>query len=190
MHAAASFLLAQQRGSPARLASTQVELYWVKKGLLLPNYHKQYWMGAALGPDDNYPNYRWIDSTPGIPGQAYLHWGVPRGGAPEPDGSAGDQPCVLAQASLSYQNLWGWGDSGCEALAAAMCEIRREWLSLATCYCHALAKSGCLAYADGHDLTACFILSPPRSPPAVLLPLQADQQHLHPGHDQQGIRAG
>jgi hypothetical protein len=105
----------------------QVELYWVKKGLLLPSYHKQYWIGAAMGPDDNYPSYRWIDSTPGIPGQAYLHWGGPRGGTPEPDGTTGDQPCVLARASLSYQSLWGWADSECEALAAAMCEIVREW---------------------------------------------------------------
>jgi hypothetical protein len=190
MHTAASCLVALPPLTSKACVYSQVELYWTKKGLLLPNYHKQYWMGAALGPDDNFPSYRWIDSTPGIPGQAYLHWGVPRGGVPEPDGSAGDQPCVLARASLSYQNLWGWADSDCEALAAAMCEIRREWLSLATCCCHALAQSGCLAYADGHDLTACFILSPPCSPPAVLLPLQADQQHLHPGHHQQGVRAG
>ena len=69
---------------------------------------------------------RWLDSSPGIPGQLYLHWGVPRGGVPEPNGNSGDQTCVIGYYTLSYQNLWGWADEDCEVPATAMCEVPRK----------------------------------------------------------------
>ncbi len=119
----------------------------MKAGLLLPFYHKAYWMGGILRPDDNYPNYRWVDSSPGIPGSSYLHWGVPKGGTPEPNGNAGDQPCIIARATLSFQNRWGWADEVCEELAAAICEIAREWHLLLMC-----KPAWCwLAYCWGHS---------------------------------------
>ncbi len=38
---------------------TEVEGYWVNAGLLLPTFHKLYWMGAFLSDEDIWPSFRW-----------------------------------------------------------------------------------------------------------------------------------
>jgi hypothetical protein len=39
---------------------TEVEGYWIKKGLLLPAFHKKYWMGARVSADEAWPVFRWV----------------------------------------------------------------------------------------------------------------------------------
>jgi hypothetical protein len=39
---------------------TEVEGYWIKAGLLLPLFHKAYWIGAVIGDEDMWPNFRWL----------------------------------------------------------------------------------------------------------------------------------
>jgi hypothetical protein len=38
---------------------TEIENYWVGAGLLLPLFHKMYWMGAYLTDEDIWPGFRW-----------------------------------------------------------------------------------------------------------------------------------
>jgi hypothetical protein len=38
---------------------TEVEGYWLKAGLLLPLFHKAYWLGGVIGDEDMWPNFRW-----------------------------------------------------------------------------------------------------------------------------------
>lgn len=53
-----------------------VEGYLAKQGLLLPHYHRHYWMGLSSSAAD-YPVFSWLDANaPALTGgSAYLHWG-------------------------------------------------------------------------------------------------------------------
>ncbi len=53
-----------------------VESYLLRQGVLLPHYHRVYWMGLASNPLD-YPVFSWLDaSAPSLSSSAaYLHWG-------------------------------------------------------------------------------------------------------------------
>ena len=83
-----------------------------------------YWLGGRLGDEDVWPNFKWVDNSPGINSSTYSHWGTPKGKAREPNEP--ETTHVLADGSLQYQKLWGWADAVPETPAVAMCEIQRE----------------------------------------------------------------
>ena len=111
-------------GLQCLLLLPQVEGYWINAGLLLPLFHNVYWLGGRLGDEDVWPNFKWVDNSPGINSSTYSHWGTPKGKAREPNEP--ETTHVLADGSLQYQKLWGWADAVPETPAVAMCEIQRE----------------------------------------------------------------
>lgn len=54
----------------------EVELYYADQGLLLPFFHKYYWMGLQ-SDRRSYPKFRWLDPlTPALTlASSYKHWG-------------------------------------------------------------------------------------------------------------------
>ena len=108
-----------------------MELFYLEKGLLIPNFHKSYWMGLTSSPAD--PTFfTWIDGTP-TPGidRRYQHWGklrmsdrnAPR--VPEPNNMEGDEYCAVSNSSMVFGPSWGWADTSCNGSYPAICKIPR-----------------------------------------------------------------
>jgi hypothetical protein len=104
---------------------TEVEGYWIKAGLLLPLFHKAYWIGAVIGDEDMWPNFRWLDSLPGPNASGvYQHWGyyMPQN-IIEPNNMFGQENCGAANASQTYSDAWGWMDINCNIRMPFMCRL-------------------------------------------------------------------
>jgi hypothetical protein len=114
----------------------QVEAWAVSNGFLLPEYHRFYWLGlnSSQGPA-SWPNFTWIDSSPGPINSSYEHWGryLPQQ-EPEPNFNYNRPPelCAGANASQAYYNplAWGWADESCLERHPFMCRMLREWILL------------------------------------------------------------
>ncbi len=61
-------------------------------------------------------------------GATYVHWGkvMPAGLVSEPDNTAGDERCAVANASEAYGGAWGWSDTRCSGSYAFMCRAAGE----------------------------------------------------------------
>jgi hypothetical protein len=55
----------------------QTEQYFIEEGMLLPKFHKNYWMGLR-STTDAYPTFNWVDPliSGGPQPEGYNHWGT------------------------------------------------------------------------------------------------------------------
>jgi hypothetical protein len=58
---------------PLAAPHPQVEDFYVSGGYLLPNFHREYWMGASTMA---WPNFTWTDITMPPMARGYRHWGT------------------------------------------------------------------------------------------------------------------
>jgi hypothetical protein len=115
------------------------------QGLFLPSFHKAYWLGLnGTLPDPALDvngttkrTWAWVDGVTPPPdqGKNYRHWGnwtvkrvvVSR----EPNNFFTNESCAVANASIGYQNAYGWGDETCEQNMTSVCKTqrgRRGWV--------------------------------------------------------------
>lgn len=59
-------------------------------------------------------------------GVTYVHWGQV-GEVPEPNNGTGFEVCGMANASMSYQDAWGWADVPCGLRAVFICKLSGQW---------------------------------------------------------------
>jgi hypothetical protein len=97
----------------------QVEEYYVGKGILMPGFHKFYWMGLRAAV---WPNFAWIDRTAGVEID-YSHWGTLNDGSKEPNNAMPPELCGLGNYSLSFGGVWGWSDTACSNSFPFMCRM-------------------------------------------------------------------
>jgi hypothetical protein len=57
-------------------------------------------------------------------GVTYVHWGT-IGINTEPNNGTGFEICGMANASLTYNDAWGWVDVQCGLKAIFMCKLQR-----------------------------------------------------------------
>ncbi len=50
----------------------EVEQYYVGAGLIIPAYHKFYWLGLST---QLWPDFKWVDGSKGPDADSYEHWG-------------------------------------------------------------------------------------------------------------------
>lgn len=92
-------------------------------GVLLPAYHKVYWMGLNAS---TWPAWRWLDGSPqpNVTGR-YQAWGyyMPQN-ILEPNNIFGGENCVAANFSqaVAAQGVWGWADARCNLSMPYVCE--------------------------------------------------------------------
>jgi hypothetical protein len=107
----------------------EVEQYFIGAGLIIPTFHKFYWMGLAVS--GLWPNFKWVDRSPGPNATTYEHWGRYISTENEPEPNNFDFPpesCAGANYTESFGNpsAWGWADWGCDQPFAFMCEVASE----------------------------------------------------------------
>lgn len=109
---------------------SEVEQYYISNGLLLPSYHKFYWIGLSTSL---WPTFLWSDHSPGPDSSTYEHWGryMP-GNEPEPNNwDTPPENCAGANFTEAFSNpiAWGWSDYDCNFAATFMCRMASEWHS-------------------------------------------------------------
>ena len=126
-----------------------MEQYFISSGLIIPTFHKFYWIGLSVS--GLWPNFTWVDRSPGPSEANYEHWGryISTGNEPEPNNF--DYPpenCAGANYTESFGNpgAWGWADWGCDQAFTFMCKISSEprvgWV-------HRAADAFAAAHASG-----------------------------------------
>jgi hypothetical protein len=97
--------------------------------MLLLGFHKFYWIGAQVPPVNSWPNFEWIDSTPGpnVTG-AYSHWGyyMPQN-IIEPNNIFKQELCAGANQTQAWAGAWGWADTKCDVAYPLLCRKNRGW---------------------------------------------------------------
>ena len=98
-----------------------MEEYYISNGYILPQYHKQYWMGLNSSANI-FPNFTWL--TPDVDSAVYLadysHWGTSQ---PLNDET---KMCAGGNFNKSYDEAWGWANDECTLPYIFMCRIMRE----------------------------------------------------------------
>ncbi len=111
----------------------EVELYFISKGLLLPNYHKHYWLGYN-SDSQAWPIFKPVDASvlPLTSPGAYNHFGILRftntslSPVAEPNNYFGGEYCSVANKSQAYVGAWGWSDVTCGGQYVVMCMVQSE----------------------------------------------------------------
>ena len=113
----------------------EVEQYFVESGLIIPSFHKFYWLGLRT---ELWPNFTWVDRSAGPDAGTYEHWGryISLGNEPEPNNyDAPPEYCGGANWTESFGNpsAWGWADYNCDQPFVSMCKLSSElqWLASA-----------------------------------------------------------
>ncbi len=113
-----------------------VEETFTDMGVLLPTFHRSYWLGLAIPEGDNnrlWPWFVWLDgqpdpSTPSNPsffnyarwGRMYLADGRIRD---EPNNLYPPEFCATANFTQFQDGVWGWSDQNCDDQFAFICKI-------------------------------------------------------------------
>ncbi len=103
------------------LHASQVEDYYIGKGILMPGFHKSYWVGLRASA---WPDFAWIDRTANTVID-YAHWGLLPDGSQEPNNSPAPQLCGLSNYSQAYGGAWGWSDANCADSFPFICRMLR-----------------------------------------------------------------
>jgi hypothetical protein len=105
---------------PARRSQaeqTEVENAFLKMGVLLPNYHKNYWMGLNT---TIWPLFYWVD--PLVPQtdspKAYNNWAIG-----EPNNMNAPEFCGGADLTRTRLGAAGWADLNCMNANVYICKI-------------------------------------------------------------------
>ena len=133
------------------------------QNILLPNFHKSYWIGTQANEPKQFND--WIDPTVLPPlSRGYKHWGLDSG-VLEPNNKQGLELCAVANASQAYSNGWGWSDTLCDKKFPMMCRMIRERPHRLLIGCISPASQH---YVPSHALATCW---------HVLAPASADYWH-------------
>ncbi len=144
------------------------------QGLLIPKFHKNYWMGLA-------PNWTseaqpvpwgWIDKyQPGPDSKVFANWGVlqdPPSEVPEPNQYTGNESCSVGNWSQAMGNPvgWGWADTNCNNTFYPLCRKQSESAKCACCgaVTRCLAPHQGLTHAATHPTHPQSGTPPPSSP--------------------------
>jgi hypothetical protein len=74
----------------------EVEQYYIKQGLILPVFHRQYWLGLRAV---QHPTFKWLDPFTKPPSSStYQHWG-----AREPNNAALNEFCGVGNWSQAVR---------------------------------------------------------------------------------------
>jgi hypothetical protein len=102
----------------------EVEQHYASKQHLIPAFHQNYWIGLRSN-GTMWPEFSWVDFTPGPTLDTYLHWGstVPDY-LPEPNNELGEEYCAVANYTERYDlpPAWGWADTRCDQQLPFMCK--------------------------------------------------------------------
>lgn len=100
------------------------------QGLLIPKFHKNYWLGLQYNSSSSSAPWAWIDQYIPAPSTAtYAAWGVlqdPPALVDEPNNYLGNETCAVgnySQATGSPAN-WGWADWGCNTSFINICRMQ------------------------------------------------------------------
>ena len=95
--------------------------FFISNGYMLVDYYKVYWLGMRAEP---FPDYKWLDPGADILqlSSSYKHWGVTDEGREPQAGKGMVKECGVANASLSYEDAWGWSAEGCANKNVFMCK--------------------------------------------------------------------
>lgn len=89
----------------AAVVQIEVEGYYMQSiGMLLPTYHKHYWIGLTTN-SSFWPRYNWTDRSVSAPlGVNYQHWGRAGAVTVEPNNATGtlDAPPLLLSLACGY----------------------------------------------------------------------------------------
>jgi hypothetical protein len=130
--------------------------------MLLLGFHKFYWIGAQVPPVNSWPNFEWIDGTPGPNGWhrpnvtgTYHHWGyyMPQN-IIEPNNIFKQENCAGANHTQAWAGAWGWSDTKCDVSYPFLCRKNRGWL-LGACLAACFHCASCLLPAG--NSAACRI---------------------------------
>jgi hypothetical protein len=136
----------------------EVESYYIGAGLLLPSYHRFYWMGLKA---ELWPTFSWADRSPGPNGSTYEHWGryMP-GNDPEPNNyELPPENCGGANYTEAFGNplAWGWADYSCDQAFTFMCKMASGWQLQQPWQCLVLAS-----HATACSCTVCTLAATTR----------------------------
>jgi hypothetical protein len=109
-------------------SSTQqfVETSLIDAGLLLPAFHKSYWIGLNTTLAAWPATWTWVDSRPYVRNVTYQNWGVYQpGNLAEPNNVTGSEACAVANTSQPRGPTWGWSDTNCMGAWIFMCYYAR-----------------------------------------------------------------
>jgi hypothetical protein len=112
-----------------------VEIYFTELGVLLPEFHKAYWIGLQIPEYDitrQWPYFVWEDGSPppstaGNPSNNYANWGQ----MTMADGLVRDEPnnihppefCGVANYTQTTAEAWAWSDQNCEDRHVFICKL-------------------------------------------------------------------
>ena len=97
-------------------------------GVLLPTYHKSYWIGLNTTGADWKDVWRWTNNLPFMANKTYQNWGTYQPGAvPEPNNITSAEFCAAANASQPVGPTWGWSDTSCFDNFISICYYARGW---------------------------------------------------------------
>jgi hypothetical protein len=112
-----------------------VEWYFLEAGVLLPEFHKAYWLGLQIPEFDLnrvWPWFVWGDGSPAPstasnPSENYQHWGrmYLAGGKyrDEPNNLEPPEYCGVANYSQTVDDVWAWSDQNCEDRHIFICKL-------------------------------------------------------------------
>jgi hypothetical protein len=112
-----------------------VEWYFLEMGVLLPEFHKAYWLGLQVPEFDInriWPYFVWSDGSPPPstatnPSENYQHWGrmYLAGGKfkDEPNNLAAPEYCGVANYTQMVEDVWSWSDQNCEDRYMFICKL-------------------------------------------------------------------
>lgn len=104
-----------------------VEQVYVDAGVLIPTFHKSYWIGLNTTAAMWRNRWTWVDSSPYELNVTYQNWGLYQpGGMQEPNNITGSEFCAVANASQPARSAWGWSDTKCDNKYIFMCYYPRE----------------------------------------------------------------
>jgi hypothetical protein len=103
-----------------------VETSLIDGGLLLPSFHKSYWIGLNTTAVDWKDVWRWTDNRPYIANKTYQNWGMYQPGTlQEPNNITAEEFCAAANSSQPVGPTWGWSDTGCFDSFISICYYAR-----------------------------------------------------------------
>ncbi len=112
----------------------EVEDAYIDMGILIPGWHKAYWLGLTTKSTVEPRTWRWSDPfVPYFTVESYTHWGTNSEGIGEPDNANPPESCVAGNYTQRFKDgvpemgPWGWSDSSCSTKLPVMCRITREW---------------------------------------------------------------
>jgi hypothetical protein len=104
------------------------------QGLLIPKFHKLYWLGLIPNASITEPPPQWVwydqyNPAPSI--TTYEGWGLlqdPPALVPEPNDYTGAENCVVGNFSQAAGDgaPWGWADARCNGSYVNICRMQSE----------------------------------------------------------------